>query len=258
MVKWHIYILVLYGCFVAGHDRLTAQIVNIEDRRMQVPDSIHFMGFADIGGSYYRNDKSLLSLRGNLQMEYYKDRHFVISLTQYNLVQADQDNFLNDGFQHLRYNYVAGKWITWEAFGQVQYNERTRLLLRVLTGAGPRLRLKPIFKQRVHIGLLPMYEYNQIRDTVIIHRDIRLSSYLSIHVKTNDNRISLSSTTYFQPLLADGGNFRIASETSLVVKVLKQLSLRGSLTYLYDNDDRIPADIPDRVYQVQQGIRWDF
>lgn len=235
-----------------------AQVINIEDRRLQVPDSIHFMGFADLGGYFFQNDKSLLSIKGNLQLEYYNKKHFIISLTNYNLIKSDQQNFLNDGFQHLRYNYVASKWMTLEAFGQLQYNERTRLLLRGLTGAGIRLRLKPIFKQRVHIGIIPMYEYNQIRDTALIFRDFRLSNYLSFHVKLLQNKVTISSTTYFQPLIDDWSNFRVSSESSILIQILKRWNFRAGFTYTYDNDSRIPQDIPDRVYSFTNGIRWDF
>jgi hypothetical protein len=259
MKKYSPYIhFIICLLFCTCCNTLRAQVVNIEDRRMQVPDSVHFMGFADLGGYFFKNDKSLLSIKGNLQLEYYKDRHFVISLTNFNLINSDEQNFLNDGFQHIRYNYVANKWITLEAFGQLQYNERTRLLLRGLTGAGPRLRLKPIFKQRVHLGIIPMYEYNQIRDTILIHRDIRLSNYLSIHVRLFQNKVSVSSTTYFQPLINDWSNFRVSSETSILFQILKRWNFRTSFTYAYDNDRRIPENIPDQVYSFNNGLRWDF
>jgi hypothetical protein len=237
---------------------LFAQIINVEDRRVKLGDSIAFKGFVDMGFNLYQTDKRLLSGRANIQMEYAYQRHFVLSMTGYNFVQADKTKYLNDGFQHLRYNYELDpeEWV-WEAFVQAQYNERTRILFRGLMGTGIRWKLKKYLKQKFYIGVLYMLERNELNKTEVLENNHRLSTYLSFNFKLNSFS-KFSSTTYFQPLLNQLYNYRLSSESALVFGLSKKWSFKGTFTMNYDNDPRLPANFPDLTYSWINGLRYDF
>ncbi|MEN9613092.1 MAG: hypothetical protein RLZZ628_3906 [Bacteroidota bacterium] len=237
---------------------LSAQIVNVEDKRVKLGDTIAFKGFADIGFNLYQTDKRLLSGRANVQMEYVHHRHFFLSMTGYNFVQADKTKYLNDGFQHLRYNYewTPDEWV-WEGFVQAQYNERTRILFRGLAGTGVRWKLQKYLKQKVYLGILYMFERNELNKTEVLENNHRLSSYLSFNFKINSFS-KFSSTTYFQPLLNQLNNYRLASESALVFGLSKKWSFKGSFTINYDNDPRLPVNFPDLTYNWVNGLRYDF
>jgi hypothetical protein len=242
----------LYSC------ALSAQIVNIEDKRVKLGDTIAFKGFADLGFNLYQTDKKLVSGRGNIQMEYIHNRHFLLSLTGYNFVQADKTKYLNDGFQHLRYNYelTPDEWV-WEGFVQAQYNERTRILFRGLTGTGIRWKLRKYLKQRVYLGVLYMFERNELNKTEILENNHRLSSYLSFNFKINSFS-KFSSTTYFQPLLNQFHNYRLSSESALVFGLAKNWNFKATFSMNYDNDPRLPVNFPDLTYSWINGLRYDF
>ena len=244
--------------FFTTTQTLSAQIINIEDRRVKLGDTIAFKGFADIGFNLYQTDKRLLSGRANIQMEYGHQRHFVLSMTGYNFVQADKTKYLNDGFQHLRYNYEfdPDEWV-WEAFVQAQYNERTRILFRGLAGTGIRWKLKKYLKQKVYIGILYMFERNELNKTEVMENNHRLSSYLSFNLKLNSVS-KFSSTTYFQPLLNQLNNYRLSSESALVFGLSKKWSFKATFTMNYDNDPRLPVNFPDLTYSWINGLRYDF
>ena len=234
-----------------------SQVVNIEDKRQRLRDTVDWLGSLDISGSWVKNDKSLMTLRGNLQTEYGRPGQFWLAISQFNLVKAGDQNFLNDGFQHVRYNRDIKPWLVWEAFGQAQYNERARLLFRGLTGTGLRFKLRPILKQRVYFGMLAMWEYNQLRDTSLIYREPRMSHYLSFNVNLSEKG-RLVSTTYWQPLFSDIQNFRLSSESSLLLPIAKGLQFKSTLTYFYDSDPRLPPAVPNRLSSFLAGLRYEW
>ena len=173
-------------------------------------------------------------------------------------MRVNENDFVNNGFQHFRYNYNYSKRWTFEGFTQVQYNEKTRIQLRSIVGAGPRLTISEKEKAKAYLGLAYMFEYNEIKDTSIIHRDNRLSSYLSFFWQPVE-QFSLSGTTYYQPIINDLANLRLSSATTLQVKITDKLSLK--LSFQITHDERVKRDapnVPATIYTFLNGIRWDF
>jgi len=236
-----------------------AQIVNIETRRSSRVDTSGIFGDITLGFNFIENGNTILTINGGLNLEWMKDRHLLLSFTRYNLGRVEQNQFINDGFQHLRYNYKINQRFTWEVFTQAQYNERIRLQLRYLSGTGPRLTIVGNKKHKVYVGVLYMYEYNEesVKDsqTIIHFRDHRLSSYLSFSVQPLSN-IQISSTSYFQPVVSDFKDLRLSSETSCQIEVTKRLFFNTSFNILYDT--RVPEDVPNTIYAFKNGLKWNF
>lgn len=249
----------LFGLFLfLSCQNGTAQIINIEDKRVAVGDSIGFKGFGDLGVSLYQNDKQLMTARANVQFEYVNRRHFVLLLSGYNLIHTEgSPNVLNDGFSHLRYNYDVSKRWVYEAFAQGQYNERTRVLFRGLVGTGMRWKLKHGKNQRYYLGLAYLLEHNQFNDKTLTQLDHRLSGYLSYNISFG-NKSRFVHTTYFQPRLDNWQNIRVSSEAALIFTISKHLAFRSTFNTAYDSDPRLPPSVPNWIYTLTNGLRFEF
>ena len=237
---------------------LNAQIINIEDKRVALGDSIKFKGFGDLGLNMYRNDKKSLTAKANVQLEYVNRKHFVLFFSGTNLIRTEGvANVLNDGFMHLRYNYDLQKRWVYEAFAQGQYNERTRVLFRGLIGTGVRLKLKHGKKQRYYLGLSYFVETNQFKDSTTQQLDNRLSGYLSYNISFGE-KSRFVHTTYLQPRFKDFQNIRVSSEASLLFNISKHLTFRTTFNTAYDSDPRLPESVPDWIYTLTNGLRFEF
>lgn len=236
---------------------LIAQVVNIEDKRVDLEDTVHFSGFANADFSLYQSDNTLLSVNGNIQMEYGNKKSFILSLTNYQLVKSGSEHFLNNGFQHFRYNYTLQPWLIYELFSQGQYNEQISVLFRGLIGTGLRYKIPIIKNQKVFVGTAMMWEYNSLKDTNIIRRDWRISSYISVNF-TFGKTLGFVSTTYFQPLLSDFESYRISSQSSLLISLSKHMQFTSEFIVSGDFNKYLPKNITKIIYSISNGIRWNF
>ncbi len=236
-----------------------SQIVNIEKQRRSQPDSIHWFGYINLGFNLVENDKTIITIHGDMRHDFAKKRHSFLSISNYNLGKVEDSDFINDGFQHFRYNYSINSWLTWEAFSQVQYNERINLKLRGLLGSGPRFKILDSERYHLYFGSLYMYEYDREvegeEETKIIHRDHRISSYLSVSFQPLDI-LELSSSSYYQPVLTDLNDLRLSSESRMTVRLTKHMKLTSAFSIVYDS--RTPEGVPNTTYRFVNGLRWDF
>jgi len=236
---------------------LDAQIVNIEDKRKRL-DTLGWAGQLDLGGAINKNTSLVTTLRGSLRLDRLAPSGNVLFLADYQLTRVSDDNALNAGFGHLRYGYEIKEGWRWESFVQVQYNEKLRLNLRFLTGSGIRRRLYKKSGQRAYIGLLYMYEYDELAGVDITYRDHRLSSYLTLSASPLAN-LTLASTTYYQPRLPNFKDARLSSVLSAELTITNRIrfTTRYSLTY----DARVSRDLPEvpnTTYSWNNGLRWTF
>jgi hypothetical protein len=234
-----------------------SQVVNIEDRRVRVGDSLRWLGKADLGFNLIQNTQQYLTASAAFQVEYKEKKHFVLSLTAYNFAKSSNQNILNDGFQHLRYNYDMTDKIVWEAYTQGQYNERIRLRLRTLAGTGFRFKIIRQGATRLYLGTSYMFERTEFKDTTVPFSNHRLSIYAAFSRKIG-NSGRFASTTYFQPILTNPRNMRWASDNALLFPITKKCAFRANLNLTYDTDPRLPDSVPDLIYAWTNGIRLDF
>ena len=234
-----------------------AQVVNIEDRRIRVGDSLRWLGKADLGFNLIQNTQQYLTASAAVQLEFKEKKHFVLSLSAYNLAKSSSQNILNDGFQHVRYNYDITDKTVFEIYAQAQYNERVRLRLRTLAGTGLRFKILRKTATRFYLGTSYFYEHTQFRDTTIPFFTHRLSIYAAFSQKIG-NSARFASTTYYQPDVFNLGNMRWASDNSLLVPLSKKCIFRLNLTLTYDTDPRLPEPVPDLIYAWTNGIRLEF
>ncbi len=234
-----------------------AQIVNIEDKRKPL-DSLGWFGQLDLNGSLTRNNNTVLTAGGSLRLDRLGKKGNVLFLGDYRLVQVSGKNAVNAGFGHFRYGYEPKDRWRWESFTQLQYNEQLRLNLRFLIGTGLRRRLYKRANSRAYLGVLYMYEYDELTDSNIRYKDHRLSSYLTLNIKLTDH-LSLANTTYYQPRLPEFNLTRISTVTNVAVSVTDRL--RFTTNFSLTHDARVSRDLPEvpaTTYQWKNGIRWIF
>ena len=235
-----------------------SQIVNVENKRTHQSDTSGVFGNVDLGVNLVENGSTILTLRGGAQVEWLKGKNLWLSSSNFNLVKVQEESFVNNGFQHFRYNYNFNQRWTYEAFTQAQFNEKTRIKLRALVGTGARLTIADTDKSKAFWGVAYMFEYNEISDTNIINRDNRLSTYLSFNWQPVEN-LTFSGTSYYQPILPDFNKARLSSLTTVQIKITDKLSFKTTFQITYDGQLREDApDVPATTYSLINGLRWDF
>jgi hypothetical protein len=259
-----LYLLLLLALPLLSH----AQVVNTEKLRSASDDGWLAEAGFDFGLTRNKAGQTL-RLGSRLRLEYEKDKSRWMLLGAYNLTQfrnvenpgSVPRNFANNAFGHLRYNYLANDWLTWEAFTQLQYDEIQQIDARLLTGTGPRVKLLRTDSSQLFFGLLYMYEHEESvnvfeipeeRTLDVVLNDHRLSTYLSGGFQITET-FSINHVTYFQPNLEDFfGDFRISSETSLSFKISKKLAFRTYFQLMYD--ERPPIPVPNTMYTLSNGF----
>ncbi len=229
-----------------------AQIVNIEDRRTAFSDSIGWFENINLSADLIKNTQKIFRAKGAVQLEFQHTKRRFISISEFQFLRVGAQAVLNDGLQHLRYNYFVNKFYTHEVFTQLQYNENTQIKIRALVGTGARFCLLEKEKNRIFWGLAYMYEYNEENSARNIFRDHRMSTYLSLAVRPFHN-VRLSSTSYYQPQLNLWKNYRLSSESTIVIDLSKIISFTGAFTISYDQRKR--EGVPRLLYQWTNGIR---
>ncbi len=232
---------------------LRAQVVNIEGRRF-LNDTLPWQGYVNFRFNVAENGQRSLSLGLNGAVQYIdgRDRYFFVNDLGFSQVEANE--FLNTGFQHLRYNYAADSLWTGEAFVQAQYNKPSKLDLRLTIGAGPRLTALNSEKLRVNLGTALMLENEYITDGPVLWQG-RNSSYVAATLKFSA-LASFTAVMYYQPKIFDAGDHRIALEGGLVINVTKHMTLEGRMNLLKDSAP--PAGVNELTYSWNNLFGYRF
>jgi len=232
-----------------------AQILNAESLR-KVTDTSGFSGSASVNFALKKNVNHFVTLGSDVHIQYKKNNHLALFKNDVNFQKIEGENFENSLISHLRYNYRLHPRIAWEVFVQGQYNKINLIGFRALAGTGPRFKLTDSEKYKLYLGAAAMYEYEEVTDNITpIQRSFRGSSYFSFSLYPTEN-ISIISTTYYQPLFENVSDYRISSQSSVLVGLFSNFSVKLSHTFVYD---AFPAvGIPNSQYEFTTGIAYTF
>lgn len=234
---------------------LQGQIVNVESLRKQT-DTTGFAGGIEFNGTFLDNKKVIYTFEFLPHVQYKWKRNLLLFVGDYKTTKSDEVSFEDAAFAHFRYNHEFTNLFRWETFTQIQHNKVTRLDYRILLGSGPRLKLIGQDLLRVYLGIIPMYQYEQIdNEEKTIEENVRLSNYLSFTLVLNE-QVQLFSTSYFQPALGRWSDYRFFNEQKLKVKLVGNLNLTLATVYTWDN--RAPEGAPPRTFQMKTGLLYKF
>ena len=232
-----------------------AQIVNVESLR-RISDTSKWSGAANLDIGLIKNTKSIFRITNKIRLQYNTEKNLYLFINDLKLEQIEDNSFVNKGIQHIRYNRKLLDRLKLEVFAQSQYDAISNIKFRGLLGVGPRFKLSKSKDYRFYLGTLFMFEHEEASDnTIDILRDFRASTYFSCSLYPLEN-ISVVSTTYYQPLIKQFSDFRISNETSLGIKVLKNLLFKTTFTYNFDASPII--GIPKTQYELTNGIIYTF
>lgn len=245
----------LFAIFFIISATAFSQVINAESLR-KVTDTSGFSGSVGLEFSLKRDVNDKFAIKNNISLQYKMHRHLVLLKNEIEFQKIESSNFENKGVQHLRYNYKLYPQIVWEVFGQAQYNKVSKINFRGLVGTGPRFKLTKLENYKLYLGTLIMYEHQELSDNETpIERLYRGSAYFSFSLFPTET-ISISSTTYYQPRLSDFSDFRIASETSLLINIYKSFAFKTTYTFTFDDSPAI--GIPNSQYELTSGIVYSF
>ncbi len=232
----------------------TAQIINIEDMRIKnTADTVAWSGSLKGSVAWMKIAQTSTLMHGEARVQHKHARSLSLFLLNSNLLRVADDDFQNAHFAHLRHTRRFTDDLSWEAFGQLQYNRLLILRSRALAGAGLRYRLlrKALAKHRCYLGTALMPEWNTYLDDTPKQQFLRQSNYLSVTFRLN-GQSRLTSTTYYQPAWSDWKNHRLSTEWNLEFDFNKRFAFQTEVTY--SKDGSLPAKAPFEVYQVRNGL----
>lgn len=235
---------------------VSSQIVNIESYRLK-KDTTNFNGNIDVSFSANKNQKSILQLGINSNLEYRKGKHTIMLISIYNWVKTSQNDvksdFINDGFQHIRYNYLLLPKLKLESFFQYQYNKIMNLQERDLLGIGLRYKLASNDVLITYIGTSIMGERDVVTGSLVEVNYLKSSNYISCSYGLN-KYLKLSNTSYFQ--FNFDNKYRVYSVFESSINIYKKIYYKISFVIQYDNDKIYNS--PILIYSTNNRISIEF
>ncbi|MFO8053970.1 MAG: DUF481 domain-containing protein [Bacteroidales bacterium] len=247
-MKLFFLIILLFCSYTYGH----AQIMNIE--RLRLESDSGWTGTATGAYNINKSSKKVSQLQTNLHVQYHKDIHTYLMVSDLNLIKAGRENFENNGSQHFRYTRSMNNWMSLEGFSQFQYNRILKIRFRNLWGGGIRFEIFDQDHFKWYLGNMMMYEHEQYENEKKSNT-LRLSYFINIMYQWEEH-ISLSSIVYIQPKMFDLPDLRVNWQSSLNFKVLDNLSI--GIQYNWMTDSRPPEGVSKVIYSLRNKISYSF
>jgi hypothetical protein len=230
-----------------------AQIVNVQPLLMHDAHPGASMAF-EAAADYRTGNVDLLLVSSSLIARYLRGRHLVFLLGREEFGMKTGQRFIDKDLEHLRYRLHAAGLLDVETFAQHDRDEFRRLALRVLWGAGPRLRVPSPRNVEAAVAAAYMIEYEELRagtepdagQTTLSHR---LSTYATVWVQAGAH-LKLGHTVYVQPRWDRFSDVRVLSETESLIAVGGHVALKVSLMLTFDSQPPVgvkPLDVGTRT-----------
>jgi len=230
-----------------------AQVINIESKRF-LNDTNGFKGRLDFQLNLTQNVQQILQAGINVHAQYKKDNHRILAISDLNFIKAGNLDFVNAGYQHVRYSYKWLARVTSETFIQAQYNRVLLLENRYAGGTGLRIRLIKSTKFRLYGASLYMFEQQKRVPEIAIQQNHRLSNYLSY--SWSFKSAEFIGTLFYQPNLNNLADYRIAGDLALEISFTSQLLFKSTINFLHDT--RQPIGVPELTYIFRNGLSYKF
>ena len=253
MKKLFLLLLITVTTFITA-GKSFGQIVNMESQRYHT-DTTGWAG--SVGGSFALTNygQKVFDVDANAHVQYKSKKSLYLFLGGYGFLKGDKQSYVDYGFLHLRYNYKLTKVLRLEAFTQLQQNTITKIQFRYLIGAGPRFKLLETPKIKLYEGSLPMYEVEKETGVSQHITNWRCSNYLSVTFIIN-KQTEFTTTTYYQPVLFDAGDYRLLNQSNFKIKAGKKVAV--VIRYNYQYDASPAAGVTKETYTFGTGVNVDL
>lgn len=224
-----------------------AQVVNIENKRLQ-NDTARWTGQAGLRFNVVENTQRSTDFGTTGSVQFIEGKHRAFFVMDMNLSRVERNAFLNTGFQHLRYQRHWRGIFSWEGYTQMQYNKPLRVDLRWTTGGGLRAVVRNSDDLRLSMGSSILFEHEVDRVNDLYYNDFRISNYISAGWKLEPN-LQLTTILYYQPVIADASDHRIALEAQLRIRATKRFAFDTRINL--QKDTKMAPGIPELNYRWQ-------
>lgn len=245
----------LFLLLISCNYYISAQIIKV-DQDWHAVDSVKtWDGVIDVTAESIKNTISIFQLVGSVQISHSSERDVILSASSLRLLYEENEALENAGYQHLRYIYNLDSVFSIEAFTQVQFDQLLKIKMRWVTGTGIRLKLLNSDNFKLYIRPGYMYEYEKEDSTMNINSNHRLSTYVTLRMRTL-GKARFYFTLFYQPRLDDFSDFRLSPAWTIEMNVYKNLSVSLSGDYRYDT--KPVAGVNKSTYILTQGFSWRF
>lgn len=247
------FVFLLYFSVTCGF----AQVVNVETLR-KASDSAKWTGSVSLDVSLIKNKNDIFRIANKAHIQYNDKTNLWLFVNDLNFQKVEGFSLVNRGTQHLRYNRTISSRVKWEAFTQAQYDAISQIDFRGLIGTGPRFKLSTTDNYRFYIGTLIMFEYERADDVIIdrVQKDVRGSSYVSFSMYPTE-KLSIISTSYYQPRIDLIKDYRFSSNTSVLIEIFKNLAFKTNFNFFHDAVP-VSTSIPKTQYELTNGLLYSF
>ncbi len=249
----HRQFLLLFTCLIFFASNAFA-IINIENIRVQRKED-GFSGQLDIDATLQRGNTNNTRIGFGSRLQWIRGNKTNFLVLNHDYGERSGARDINKSFLHGRHIVQrSSKW-AWEAFGQLEQNEFTRLSLRTLAGAGGRRTLgEEADKSAIYLGLGGFYSTERLDDNSTINL-VRANVYLVVKHAFNENTHFIG-TAYYQPAVGEVGDFRALGQIALGIAISKKLVLKLSLDIAHDSQP--PTGVKSTDSSFRTGIEYRF
>ncbi len=248
-----------------------AQILKVNKNNLNKDSSDYWLGAITFNFNLNNrsvsaeNENAYIGLTGTTDVVYAGKDHAYISINNINYFTSSSDDgaFISTGYSHLRINWLRKKRLSYESYGQIQYDKGRNMTLRFLVGSGIRYRFTDSDKSLVVIATGIMFEDEQWKvlntENQFIDKNIwKNSSYINGMFQLT-KALKLDAILYYQGGYDTEDSIfrnRINADIQLSISITNRLAFIADFSGQYEA--RPIIDINTFIYQVRNGITWSF
>jgi len=220
-------------------------VAQVNTEKIRSDEKQGFSGSVSLGYSMAMGNSEYLSFTPSTRIDYNTEKYINFIAASYNRKQTELKKgkeFLmaHKGFAHIRSARILNEFLSWEVFGQWEFNEFINLERRLLGGSGARFNLLHSISDqsiKLFLGTGGMYEH----EVYSVENDKSLwrsTNYVSFKWKFTKQG-SVQTTGYYQVSVVKPDDYRVISDNALKLKMAEWLTFGTSVSLRYDNDPAI-------------------
>jgi hypothetical protein len=209
--------------------------INVESVRQR--DGEGFFGNSSLKASGQRGNTNKLTLNASTIDIQRGQRDEVLMLLDYNYGSSENIKDTNNAQAHARYVFFSREPSAYEIFAQYEFDQFKDLNSREIAGANLRRRL---FRDELTSIFGAAGAFYEIEDyTSVAHRNGARGNFYLSYARKLEDRLTTSTTVYYQPLFRRAGDYRIRAQADLDVHLTH--SLRLNIEYVLSHDSWVPT-----------------
>lgn len=223
--------ILFFAMFIYSTESLS--FINIEKERAKETQGFTGKFITKFDGSSGNTDK--IGFGAANKLSWLTESAETLFILNYDYGESNGLKDKNKSLGHLRYSreLSAGSPLAWEVFTQAEADEFRLLQLRLLAGAGLRLKILAEKDNRLFLGYGVFHEYEKL-DGFSTENTERFNMYFS-WVNLYDELVSSTLSMYLQPKVDFFNDYHLRVSGSLDFLLSKTLSLGLNLSLARDN-----------------------